>query len=600
MRIGAVFALAVATTAACRPAAPAQAPRATLDRADVGKPDLAFHEAFGQRFMVASQGEATSLAAREILSQGGNVFDAAVAASFTLAVERPQSTGLGGGGFMLVRRADTGEVLAFDFREEAPERATETMFQDQRGEVVPGLSTTGILAAAVPGMVAGVLAVHEKLGKLPRQAVLAPAIRLAEQGYRVYPHLATAIHDSAAALDRYPASRAIFLHPDGAPLVVGDVLRQPDLAKTLRTIAANGHDGFYKGWVADALLAEERDLHGLVTQADLDGYAVKLRTPVMGDFLGYKVYSMPPPSSGGVHIIEIVNILEEEGFDTAPYTALSLHRTAAAMQASYADRSRYLGDPDFVTVPVAGLTADEYAREVARRIPPRQARHADELRAPGPDPLRHESRDTTHFTIADADGNVVSSTQTVNGWLGSKVVVAGAGFLLNDQMDDFSAKPGQPNAFGVTGGKANAIEPRKRPLSSMSPTIVLRDGKPVLALGSPSGSQIITCVALTVLNYLAYGAPLYDAVAALRYHHQWLPDTLVVEDPGFPADVQGQLAQMGYSVQKEPIGCKVEAVAYEQGRLHGVADPRGEGLVIGEGPVPKRSDEAIDVPVRHD
>jgi gamma-glutamyltranspeptidase/glutathione hydrolase len=309
---------------------------------------------------------------------------------------------------------------------------------------------------------------------------------------------------------------------------------------------------------------------------------------------------MPPPSSGGVHIIEIVNILEEEGMGGAPYAALSLHRTAAAMQASYADRSRYLGDPDFVKVPVAGLTTDEYAREQARRIPPRQARHADELRAPGPDPLRYESKDTTHFTIADEEGNVVSSTQTVNGWLGSKVVVAGAGFLLNDQMDDFSAKPGQPNAFGVTGGKANAIAPKKRPLSSMSPTIIVRDGKPVLALGSPSGSQIITCVALTILNYIAYKASLYDSVAALRYHHQWLPDTLVVEAPGFPAEVERELTQMGYGVREAPIGCKVEAVAYEQGRLHGVVDPRGEGLAIGEGPVPTRSEEVIDVPVRHD
>jgi gamma-glutamyltranspeptidase/glutathione hydrolase len=613
-------AIALVAAAACHPG-PAQAPRPGLERADVGKPDRAFHEAFGESYMIASQGEATSLAAREILAQGGNVFDAAVAASFTLAVERPQSTGLGGGGFMLVRRADTGEVLAFDFREEAPAQATESMFLNERGEVVPGLSTTGILAAAVPGMVAGVLAVHEKLGRLPRQAVLAPAIRLAEQGFRVYPHLATAIKDGVAALDRYPASKAIFLHADGTPLAVGDVLRQTDLGKTLRTIAAHGRDGFYKGWVADALLAEERDQHGLITQADLDGYAVKIRTPVMGDFLGYKVYSMPPPSSGGVHIIEIVNILEEEGFDSGPYTALSLHRTAAAMQASYADRSRYLGDPDFVKVPVAGLTADEYAKEQARRIPPRQARHADELRAPGPDPLRYEfegptapnnhpapapaparseSKDTTHFTIADKDGNVVSSTQTVNGWLGSKVVVAGAGFLLNDQMDDFSAKPGQPNAFGVTGGKANAIAPKKRPLSSMSPTIIVRDGKLVLALGSPSGAQIITCVALTVLNYLAYKAPLYDSVAGLRYHHQWLPDTLVVENPGFPADVERELGQMGYNVQKAPIGCKIEAVAFEQGRLHGVADPRGEGLAIGEGPLPTRSEEVIDVPVRHD
>ncbi len=570
--------------------------------AQLGKPDVALHDAYGERFMIASQGEATSLAAREILLRGGNVFDAAVAASFTLAVERPQSTGLGGGGFMLVHRADTGEVLAFDFREEAPAGAAEKMFQDEHGEVVPGRSTTGVLAAAVPGMVAGVLAVHDKLGKLPRAAVLAPAIRLAEEGFPVYAHLAAAIHDGMAALERYPASRALFLHADGTPLGVGETLKQPELAKTLRAIAERGRDGFYKGWVAEALLAQQRELGGLITQADLDGYAVKERAPVHGDFLGHTVYSMPPPSSGGVHVIEIVNILEEEGVDGTggPYSSTAIHRTAAAMQIAYDDRSKYLGDPDFVRVPVQGLTEDAYARAQARLVPERRARRADELRAPGPDPLGFESKDTTHFTIADAAGDVVSSTQTVNGWLGSKVVVAGAGFLLNDQMDDFSSKPGQPNAFGVTGGTANAIAPKKRPLSSMSPTIVLRQGKPVLALGSPSGSQIITCVALTVLNYVAYRAPLYDSVAALRYHHQWLPDVLAVEAPGFPEPVTLELQRMGYAIREEPIGCKVEAVAYENGRLHGVADPRGEGMAIGEGPVPRRAEGVVEGPVRHD
>jgi len=587
------------SAAACAPGA---IRRPALSPAQLGRPDLALHEAYADQFMIASQGEATSLAAREIMAQGGNVFDAAVAASFALAVERPQSTGLGGGGFMLIHRADTGEVLAFDFREEAPARAQEKMFQDERGEVVPGLSTTGILAAAVPGMVAGVLSVHDKLGKLPREAVLAPAIRLAEMGFPVYGHLATAIRDNVSALQRFSASMALFLHPEGTPLGVGDVLRQPELAKTLRAIAASGRDGFYKGWVAEALLAEERELHGILSQADLDGYAVKVRAPVKGDFLGYTVYSMPPPSSGGVHVIEIVNILEEEGMDAAdgPYGALAVHRTAAAMQIAYADRSRYMGDPDFVRVPVAGLTEDAYARAQSRSIPERQARHAGELRSPGPDPLRYESHDTTHFTIADREGNVVSSTQTVNSWLGSKVVVAGAGFLLNDQMDDFSSKPGQPNAFGVTGGAANAVGSGKRPLSSMSPTIVLRGKKPVIALGSPSGSQIITCVALTLLNYIAYKAPLYESVGALRYHHQWLPDAIVVEDPGFSAPVTATLERMGYTIERAPIGCKIEAVAYENGRLHGVADPRGEGMAIGEGPVPGRSEGVVEAPVRHD
>ena len=590
----------VALTLAVAGCAPEATARRPLETAQVGKPDLAFHEAYGDRFMIASQGEATSLAAREVLALGGNVFDAAVAASFALAVERPQSTGIGGGGFMLVHRADTGEVLAFDFREEAPERATEKMFQDERGEVVPGRSTEGALAAAVPGMVAGVLAVHEKLGKLPRAQVMAPAIRLAEKGFPIYPHLARAIKESAPLLQRYPASKALFLRPDGTPLGIGDVLVQPELAKTLRAIAAAGRDGFYKGWVAEALLEEERAIGGLITQADLDGYTVKQRTPVKVRFLDHDVYSMPPSSSGGVHVVEILNILEEEGTlrGQDPYSATAIHRTAAAMQSAYADRAKYLGDSDFVTVPLAGLVSEAYAKAVARTIPQDRARRAGEVAAP--EPFGYESKDTTHFTIADKDGNVVSSTQTINGWLGSKVVVPGAGFVLNDEMDDFSAKPGAPNAFGVTGGKANAIAPRKRPLSSMSPTIVLRDGRPVLALGSPSGSEIITCVALTVLNYIGYKAPLYESVAALRYHHQWLPDTLLVEAPGFPAAVGGELQRMGYHVERAPIGCKVEVVAFERGRLHGVADPRGEGMAIGEGPVPRHSEGTTDAPVRHD
>jgi gamma-glutamyltranspeptidase/glutathione hydrolase len=544
--------------------------------------------------MIASQGESASLAARQVLLEGGNVFDAATVASFVLAVERPQSTGLGGGGFLLYHQARSGEVGAVDFREVAPRRAREAMFQDGQGAVVPNLSTEGALASGVPGMVAGVLEVQERFGRLPRARLLAPAIRLAEEGFPIYPHLAAAIRAQAAVLRRSTAASAIFLRPDGSPRELGERLAQPDLARTLRAIAESGRDGFYKGPVAQALVAEQRARGGLIDQEDLDGYRVKLRAPVRGTFRGFDLFSMPPPSSGGIHVIEILNLLEEQpAGGPAPGSAAEIHRIAAAMQLAFFDRSRFLGDPDQVRVPAAGLVDKRYARSLARTIPPARALRAGDL--PASDPFAYESSETTHFTIADRDGNVVASTQTINGWLGSGLVVPGAGFLLNNQMDDFSAKPGAPNQFGVTGSQANAIAPGKRPLSSMSPTIVLRAGRPVLALGSPAGSQIITCVALTALHVLGEGAPLWDAVAALRFHHQWQPDLLLVEEPGFPPPVEAELRAYGYDLRRKQIGCKVEAVAIEHGRLHGVADPRGEGLAVGEGPPPALREPAGEV-----
>jgi len=571
--------------------------------AEFGNPDRTRHEAFSPDYMIVSQGEATSLAAREMFEHGGNVVDAAAAASFAIAVERPQSTGLGGGGFMLIHWAEGGKVLAVDFREKAPLAATERMFQDDRGRVIPNLSTVGIRASGVPGMVAGVLSVHERYGKLSRQEVLAPAIRLARQGFRVYPHLAEALVKQIGIMKRCPASAALFLKPDGQPYHEGEILRQPDLAKTLETIAEHGRDGFYKGWVAAALVGQHRALHGLLTQADLDAYEVQFRKPVRTTYKGYEIFSMPPPSSGGIHVIEILNMLENDGLEQfGPYSLKAVHLTAASMQQAFADRATYLGDNDFVSVPTAGLTSKAYARRLRQAIPPDRARNSREVAAGDPTQRSHpvESAETAHFTIADRWGNVVSSTQTINGWFGSDVVVAGAGFVLNNEMDDFSPKPGVPNKFGVTGGWRNAIAPGKRPLSSMSPTIVKRGGKPVLALGSPAGSRIISCVALATLNFIEYRLPLYDAVTALRYHHQWLPDELEVEEPGFPAGTTRRLEGMGYRVVPRGIGCKVQAVSYEAHGLHGVSDPRGEGLAVGRLlPAPK-ADETQSVPVRPD
>jgi gamma-glutamyltranspeptidase/glutathione hydrolase len=565
-----------------KPSAPpeAAAPPKTLF-ATVPERTRASYDATGDKFIIASQGEATSLAAKRMFELGGNVVDAAAAASFTIAVERPQSTGIAGGGFMLVYLADKHETLAVDFRERAPARAAETMYQDKQGEVIPDRSTLGPLAVGVPGMVAGVLDVHAKYGKLTRAQILAPAIELAEKGLTVYPHLAFAISRMQPVLSKSEGARTIFFDEKGDPLKLGALLKQPDLAKVLHTIADKGAPGFYSGWVAKALVAEQKQQGGLITQADLTGYQVKYRPVVTDDYGPFKIVSMPPPSSGGTHVVEILNILEQAPIAQAgAYSATSLSWTTAAMQLAYRDRAKYLGDSDFVTVPVKALTSDPYADSLRASIDPAKAHKATDI--PGFDPFKYESKETTHFTLADHDGNVVASTQTINGWFGSGVVVKGTGMVLNNEMDDFSAKPGVANKFGLVGGPENAIKPGKRPLSSMSPTIVFKDDKPVLALGSPSGSQIISCVALTALNYLTYKLPLYDAVSALRYHHQYLPDELVVEAPGLPGELAKDLEARGYHVKTGDIGCKIQAVAFEEGKLHGVSDPRGEGLVANE------------------
>jgi len=544
------------------------------------------YESYGAKYMVVSQGDATTRAARKMFELGGNAIDAAVAASFTVAVERPQSTGIAGGGFMLIHVANTKDMLAVDFREVAPAKATQDMYLDKNGQVIPGSSSDGGLASGVPGMVAGVLSVHDKYGRLDRATVLQPAIELAEKGYAIYPHLAAALDDRKDVLKNSPEALVTFFDQGKVPkpLTLGKMLVQPALGKVLREIARSGKDGFYKGWVAEAIVAEQQRTHGLITREDLAGYQVKWRKPVQAAFGPYQVYSMPPPSSGGTHILEMLNIIEGFDLTAEPYSVRSIHDTVSAMQIAYRDRAKYLGDSDFVPVPISGLISKAYAADWRRKIT------ADKALNLGPDqlqdPFKYESHDTTHFSIADSQGNVVASTQTINGWFGSGVVVRGAGMVMNNEMDDFSVKPGVPNKFGLIGGKENAVAARKRPLSSMSPTIVMQQDKPVLALGSPSGSQIINCVLLTTLNYLSYRLPLWESVTALRYHHQWVPPTLVVEAPGFSPALAMSLKALGYDVSTGSIGCKVEAIAYEKDQLHGVSDPRGEGLAASEKPIP--------------
>ena len=537
-------------------------------------------ESYGKKFMISSDGEATSRAGAKMIALGGNAIDAAVAASFTISVERPHSTGLGGGGFLLLHLAKQKKTIAFDFRERAPLAASKDMFLDKDKNVIPFASQETVLAAGVPGLVAGLVEIQKRYGKLPLATVLGPAIDLAENGFPVHPALDQALADRKLVMARYPATAAIFLHPDGTPYKLGEILVQKDLAKTLREIAKKGERGFYKGWVAKAIVKTNESLKGKITQKDLDIYRVRERAPIRGTYLGYEVISMPPPSSGGAHVIQILNMVEKDPLRSLPL-AQSIHLLASSMQRAFADRAEYLGDPDFVKVPLEGLVSKSYAESLRAGFPERMAKPSSEIRAG--DPTRFQEPDhTTHLNVMDAEGNTVSTTQTINGWMGSAVVVEGTGIILNNEMDDFSIKPGVANLFGAIGGDKNSIAGRKTPLSSMSPTILFKDGKPVLTLGSPSGTRIITCVAQVIANRLAFGMPLFESVATIRYHHQWQPDEIRVDSPGFPGPLKKDLEARGYKVREQDLGCRVAAIEAKDGILHGVADPRGEGLSLGE------------------
>jgi gamma-glutamyltranspeptidase/glutathione hydrolase len=527
---------------------------------------------------VAAQGKYAASSAEEIYAQGGNIIDAAVAVSFAISVERPQSTGLGGGGFLLFREKSTGKTYAVDFRERAPLAASRDMYLDANGGFLQEKSLDGSLASATPGLVAGLLEIHKKWGKLPLAQVMAPAIRVAEKGFAVTKPLARALRIRRAVLARDPAASAIFFRRDGSPFEAGEKLVQKDLAATLRRIARLGRAGFYEGKVANAILASQRRGGGLITRRDLETYTVKWREPVQGTFRGLEIYSMPPPSSGGIHVLQILNMLENDPLARLGFLSpQAIHRTASALQMAFADRAVYPGDPDFTHVPVEWLISKEYAAERRATVDESRARPSSEVRA-GSDP-KQESFETTHFSILDTEGNAVASTQTVNYLFGSAVVAPGTGVLLNDEMDDFAAKPGAANVFGALGGEANSIAPGKTPLSSMSPTIVLKDGLPVMAVGAPGGTRIISCVAETILNYFAYGMPAFESVAALRLHHQWMPDVLEFEQPGPGDSTLRELRRMGWNprVLGGTIPCEVELVVRVGGLVHAVSDPRDSG-----------------------
>ncbi len=524
----------------------------------------------------------------DVLKRGGNAVDAAVAVGYALAVVYPAAGNLGGGGFMTIQFAD-GRKTFLDFREKAPLAATANMYLDANGNVVKGLSSTGHLAVAVPGTVAGLELVREKYGSMARAALLAPAIAFAERGFVLEQGDADMYADAIEDMRKDPASAAIFL-PKGRAPAAGDRLVQRDLAQTLRLIAQRGRDGFYKGKVGAAIVASSTPGKGIIRQADLEQYQPRELAPVECDYRGYHIVSAPPPSSGGVVICEILNIVEgyplgELGF----HSAQSTHYLIEAMRHAYVDRNSYLGDPDFVQNPLSRLLDKTYAQNIRAAIDPARAGVSVALK-PGVAP--HEGSNTTHYSIVDKDGNAVAVTYTLNDWFGAKVTAAGTGVLLNDEMDDFTVKLGVPNMYGLVQGEANAIAPGKRPLSSMSPTIMSRDGRPVLIVGTPGGSRIITAVLHTIINVVDYGMNVQEAVDAPRFHQQWLPDVTNVEAFALSPDTRKILLGMGHQLGAPQPETHLAAILVGaptlagkpvgSNRYYGANDPRrGTGLALG-------------------
>lgn len=528
----------------------------------------------GAHGVVVSQDPHATQVGLKVLQDGGNAVDAAVAVALTLAVTHPQAGNLGGGGFLLYRSLG-GEVASVDFRERAPASASRDMYLAADGSVDVDKVQLGVTAAGVPGSPAGLLHALQKFGTKNLAEVAAPAIRLAREGFAVDRHLAASLAAKREKLGRFPSTRAIFFR-DGAPLGQGDVLVQTDLAATLTRFADGGLAGFYEGETAAQLTAHmERD-GGFVCADDLKAYAPVERAPLRCEYRGYEVLSMGPPSSGGVAMFQMLQMLQAYdlralGFGSSDY----LHLLTEVMRRAYADRGRWLGDPDFYEVPVEGLISADYAAARGATI---DLDRVSEV-APGVPPGKKESDDTTHFSVIDRDGNAVSCTTTINSTFGSCCVAEGCGFFLNNEMDDFSAKPGVPNQFGLIGGKANAIQPGKRMLSSMTPTIVCKDGALRYVLGAPGGGRIITGVMQVLLNLVDHGMPLERAVEAPRIHHQWLPDHIQWEALALPADVRRALAAKGHRFRKTPRGIALvfAAEVRPDGARVGVADVRSGG-----------------------
>jgi gamma-glutamyltranspeptidase/glutathione hydrolase len=552
-----------------------------------------------QHAMVVSVHELASQVGVEIMQAGGNAVDAAVATGFALAVVHPPAGNIGGGGFMLIRMAD-GKTHFLDYREKAPAAATRDMFLDAQGNVIEGATEIGYKSIGVPGSVAGLVYAEQKYGKLTLKQVMAPAIRLAREGYALSWGEAADLHDRHLA--EFPESRRVFQR-SGDYYKPGEIFRQPDLARTLERIAEKPDD-FYHGSLARELAAAMQKGGGLMTAEDLAHYEVKEREPVRGTYRGYEVISAPPPSSGGTVLIESLNILE--GYDLGKMgdrSAQSIHYTTEAFRRAFFDRAEFMGDPDFAKIPVAQLIDKRYAKAWEETIDPAHATPSKDLKRPAafseleqyaaahpPPSVPHESNHTTHYSVMDADGNAVAVTTTINDWFGSRVTADGLGFLLNDEMDDFSSKPGVPNSDGLIQGDANAIGPGKRPLSSMTPTIVVHDGKTVMVLGSPGSSKIITTVANVLMGVVDYGMNIQEAVNAPRFHNQWMPDVLNVEQ-WFSPDTLSLLHHMGYNIEVglhygedvAPYWSDAECIAVDAktGTRLGASDGRNSGKAVG-------------------
>ncbi len=532
------------------------------------------HPAWAEHGMVVAQEAVAAQVGRDILEAGGNAVDAGAAVAFALAVTLPRAGNLGGGGFMIVHDAESGETKAIDYRETAPAAADRDMFLDASGEADSEKSRYTGLATGVPGTVAGMQMALEKYGTMTLAEVIAPAIRLASDGITVTADLADSLKALEDRLKKWPSSEPIFYKEGGAFYEPGDTLKQPDLAATLQKIADQGPDGFYKGETAQKIVDAVQGSGGRITMEDMANYKAILREPVRGSYRGYEIVSMPPPSSGGIHIIQILNTLE--GYPIGwlgQNSAETIHLMAEAMKRAYADRSEYLGDPAYYDVPQAALISKDYAAKIREGISRSRATPSEEIKPA--DLAPYESDQTTHFSIVDKDGNAVSNTYTINFSYGSGMVADGTGVLMNNEMDDFSAKPGVMNAYGLVGGEANAVEPGKRPLSSMSPTIVMKDGEVFMVTGSPGGSRIITTVLQVIMNVIDHGDNIAEATLAPRIHHQWLPEVLRVEE-GLSPDTIAALEAKGHDVEvMETMGSAQSIVVEEDtGLLLGGADTR--------------------------
>jgi gamma-glutamyltranspeptidase/glutathione hydrolase len=530
---------------------------------------------WGERGMVASEHGLASEAGVEMLKKGGNAVDAAVATSFALGVVSPSSCGIGGGGFMLIHLAQQGKTYALDYREKAPAAAFRDMFV-KNGQADTRLSQKGPLAVAVPGEVAGLTAALERFGTLPLPTVMEPAIRYAREGFPVGPHLAKQIARNADRIRQRPALAAIFLKPDGTPYGEGERLVWPDLARTLEAISQQGSEVFYQGEIAQALIRTMEQKGGLMTASDLMAYRPVRRQALTGSFHGYTVLTVPPPAGGGV-LLEMLNILSRDRLkDLGPASPTYLHLLTETMKHAFADRAEYYGDSDFIHIPLHTLLSSSYTRRVRHRISAVRTKAQEEY---GQAALSLDSG-TSHFSVVDAQRNAVACTTTINTTFGSMVVAEGTGVILNNEMDDFSIQPGIANAFGLIGAEANAIAPGKKPLSSMTPTIVLKQNHPFLVLGGSGGPLITSATLQALLNVLSFGVDAEEAVTLPRVHHQWAPDMLFVE-AGLPQEVRGSLERRGHKIKEFSAAAAVQAVVVTPQGLQGAADPRKGGKAVG-------------------